>query len=130
MKQSILFITIILFTISCQKKDSTSPDPAKVSIGISSPTKGQVFRIGDTVKMTATVSYLSELHGYEIKITDSATGNVLFDADEHVHDDHFDIAQTFVYADTVAATMKLELTVEIDHNGDQKDTSLYFYYRK
>jgi hypothetical protein len=130
MKQSILFITIILFAISCQKKDNTSPNPANVAISISSPAKGQVFHIGDTTHMKATVSYPSELHGYEMTITDSATGNVLFDADEHVHDDHFDIAQTFVYADTVAATLKLDLTVEIDHNGNQKDTTLYFYYRK
>ncbi len=130
MKQSILFITIILFAISCQKKDSTTPDAAKVTIGISSPTRGQAFRVGDTTHIHATVSYPSELHGYELTVTDSATGNVLFDADEHVHDDHFDIDQTFVYADTVAATLKLDLTVEIDHNGNQKDTSLYFYYRK
>lgn len=130
MKQSILFITIILFAISCQKKDSTTPDPSKVAISISSPTGGQVFHLGDTVNMKASVSYPSELHGYEMKVTDSATGLVLFDADEHVHNDHFDIEQSFTYSDTIAATLKLELSVEIDHNGNEKDTALYFYYRK
>ena len=130
MKQSILFIIITLFIFSCQKKDTTSPDPSKVAITISSPANGQIFHIGDTALLHATVSYPSELHGYEMKVTDSATGNVLFDADEHVHDDHFDISQSFVYADTVAATFRMELSVEIDHNGNEKDTALYFYYRK
>ncbi len=125
----ILIILVIAITFSaCQKKDTTTPDASKVTINITSPVPAQVFRNGDTMHMVATVSYPSELHGYELKISDSATGNILYDEDEHVHNDHFEINSTWVDTATTAATLKLELTVEVDHAGTEAEKTIYFNY--
>lgn len=123
MKQIFLFISVAVFSIftitSCQKKDDTAPDANKVMITLSSPTDGQTISLGDTLHIAAQISYPSELHGYEITLTDSATGTVLFSDDEHVHDDHFTINENWLDTLTTAATLQLKITVEIDHNGNE-----------
>ena len=128
MKQTLIILVLALTFSACQKKDTTTPDAANVTISITAPVAEQLFRRGDTVHINATVSYPSELHGYELKIVDSATGNILYDEDEHVHNDHFDINSTWVDTATTAATLKLELTVEVDHNGTEATKTIYFDY--
>lgn len=128
-KYSLIIISLLLIT-GCQKKSNVTPDAANVSITLTSPQEAHTYAPGDTVHIVATVSYPSELHGYELKITDSATGNIAYDMAEHVHNDHFDIATSFVYSDTMAKTYQLSLSVEVDHNGTEavKQVSFHYHY--
>lgn len=128
MKQTLIIILLSILFTACQKKDTTTPDAANVTISITSPVTAQVFRSGDTVHINASVSYPSELHGYEVKITDTATGNILYDDAEHVHNDHFEIRDVWVNTGTQPATLKLELTTEVDHNGTEAEKTVYFSY--
>ncbi len=126
----ILSILLLAVTLTaCQKKDTTTPDAAKVTISITAPVAAQTFHSGDTVHINATVSYPAELHGYEVKITDTLTGTILYDDAQHVHNDHFDISDTWVNTGTQATTLKLELTTEIDHNGTTAAKSIYLNYQ-
>jgi len=127
MQKTILTLSIftaIIFT-ACQKKDNTQPDPQKVTIDLLSPASEQVVHHGDTLQMNADISYVSELHGYEIELSDSATGNIYFADDQHVHSDHFSIRE--IWPDTLSqnARLKLKITVEVDHNGNEAVKTVY-----
>lgn len=119
---------VILLAIgasSCQKKDNTPATADQVQINIMSPTPGQIFQQGDSVHLNAKVTFVTELHGYELKITDTATGFIVYDDDEHVHDDHFDISD--VWLDTLAqpATLRLDLEAVVDHDGTVATKTIY-----
>ncbi len=128
--KALLFILLLLSVtiFSCQKKDNITPDATKVTMIITRPDSAQVFRSGDTVHINATVSYPSELHGYEVKIIDTTTGYILYDDAQHVHDDHFIISDTWVCSGTQPAVLKLELIAEVDHNGTDAIKTLFFNY--
>lgn len=124
----ILLLTTTLFC-ACQKKDDTEPDASKVTFNITSPTAGQIFHNGDSVKVHATVTFPAEMHGYEIKITDTLTGNVIYDNAQHLHNDHFDIADGYIATGTAAQpALRLELIAEIDHTGTLAKKTVAFQY--
>lgn len=127
MKKIILILSTIIVTgsmfSSCQKSDNVAPDPSKVSIEISNPIVNQTFHNGDTVAINAQVNYVSELHGYEVKIIDTTSGFIVYDDAQHLHDDHFSIQDVWVCNATKTSVLKLELIADIDHDGTvaQKD---------
>jgi hypothetical protein len=126
MQKAILSFTIctaVLFT-ACQKKDNTQPDPQKVTMSIASPAAEQTIHTGDTLRMDADVSYISELHGYEITLSDTA-GHIYFSDDQHVHSDHFSIHETWPDTLNQNTRLMLQLTVEIDHNGNEATKTVY-----
>ncbi|OJW78558.1 MAG: hypothetical protein BGO69_00800 [Bacteroidetes bacterium 46-16] len=130
MRSGILVSLILITAIcSCQKKDSTAPDPASVSINITSPASGQVYHSGDTISIDADVTYTSELHGYEVKIADTASGFVVYDDAQHVHDDHFNIHDKWVNTGTQATGLKLTLTAIVDHDGGGTEKNIDFEYQ-
>lgn len=129
MKQTIIFLTLFSTILcACQKKDNTTPDASKVVINVSSPSSGQVYHNGDSVHINATISYQSELHGYEVKITDTVTGNVIYNKAEHTHNDHFEINDAIQSTGSVPLYLKLEITTEIDHAGNDAERAVSFRY--
>ena len=124
MKSLLIVLFFSLFIAACQKADNTVVDPAKVVITITSPQAGQVFHTGDKVPIVATVTYPSELHGYEVKVTDTSSGFIIYDDAQHVHDDHFSINDTVVCTATQPIGVKLELAAVIDHDGNQSSSVL------
>lgn len=127
MQKTILTLSIlaaILFS-ACQKKDDTQPDPQKVTIELLSPTANQNLKQGDTLHMNANVSYPSELHGYMVELSDSATGSVYFSDDQHVHSDHFTIDEKWPDTLSQNTRLMLKITVEVDHNGNEAEKTIY-----
>jgi hypothetical protein len=115
--------------VSCQKKDTTVPTSAAVNISIASPTSAAMYHSGDTVFINADVTYSTELHGYEVKITDTASGFVVYDDAQHVHDDHFNIRDKWVNTGSTARVYKLAFIVAIDHDGNNVEKDIYFQYQ-
>ncbi|MBS1585165.1 MAG: hypothetical protein JSS82_06415 [Bacteroidetes bacterium] len=127
-----LIIAAIATTIaiaSCQKKDNNAATPSDVSITIASPTGATAYHSGDTVFMNADISYATELHGYEVKITDTASGFVVYDDAQHVHDDHFSIRDKWVNTASTALVYKLAIIIAIDHDGKKAEKDIYFQYQ-
>jgi hypothetical protein len=118
-KRMIAGLGALLLAGACQKNDDIAPDPAKVTMTVISPLPGQIFRSGDTVRLKATVRYPGQLHGYELLLTDSASGTVVHDLAQHVHADSFDIDGQWISAASQPASIKLSLIADIDHDGDQ-----------
>lgn len=130
MKRRTILVTILITCLySCQRKDNTEATPASVVISISSPTEGHVYHAGDTIAIVADVSYPSELHGYELKITDSASGTILYDSVEHVHSDHFSISDKWVKTGSQYSGLKLSLVTAIDHDGNTAEKDINFRYQ-
>ena len=120
-------VTLIsLFSIalfSCQKNNNTvSPDEVKITVN--SPLSGQTFYSGDSVYIKANVSYNAELHGCEVKITDTATGLILFDNAQHTHNSQFDINNSWAQPVTKATPLRVTITAYVDHNGTQVTTNI------
>ncbi len=103
---------------ACQKKDNTEVQPSKVEINISSPLAGQVYRKGDSVYIKADVSYISQMHGYTITLKDAATSKVLFEDEDHIHGDAFNISHAWYDSLSTNSNLVLDITVEIDHDGN------------
>lgn len=126
LKHITIIVTTLLFVTSCQKKDETTPEPAKVSITVTSPQPAQVFRKGDTVHIAAAVSYISQMHGYNLQITDKATNAVVAETEGHVHSDKFDIKEYWVDTLSRPATLKLKIMAIIDHDGNDASAEVEF----
>lgn len=128
MNNSIFFISLlcILTFLACQKNDTVSFDSTKLNMAIARPLGAQVFQKGDTVFVSATADYISELHGYEISIRDTATQNVYFDLDEHVHAASFKVDTFWVDTLNFNAHLQCKFDVEADHNGNGATKSVYF----
>ena len=114
------------FLSSCQKKDIEGVDKNKLKITISKPLEAQVFNAGDTVYISASADYVSQLHGYSIQITDKASNELYLDIDKHLHDSSFGIDTFWVNKLQQNADLTLKITVEIDHNGNQETKEINF----
>jgi Domain of unknown function (DUF4625) len=122
MKSIIKFLSVVIFPISifsaCQKNDSVTADPSKVTIAVLSPDSTHLYHKGDTINISANVTYISELHGYSLEIKDSMD-NTVYSSDIDIHQDHFSITEKWVDTISTAKKLTLYLHVEIDHNGNE-----------
>lgn len=117
---------LILLMAACQKKDETPVQPEQVSVDIVSPKQGQTYKYGDVVDINATVSYITQMHGYIIKIVDESSGTVYFETEGHVHGDYFVVTEK--WTDTVQhdVQLKLKLTAIIDHENNNATAEVSF----
>lgn len=129
MMKRIGFLILAITTLAaCKQKNNNIVDPAQVSIDITSPAPGQIFSKGDTVSINATITYPTELHGYEVKVIDTTTGFIVYDDAQHLHDNHFTIADKWANDGTDTAGLKLQIIAEIDHNGNTAQKEVNFEY--
>lgn len=110
----------------CQKTNSVVADPARVKIAITTPADGQTFTSKDTVYISGSVQYDGEMHGYEVTITDTATGFIVYDEAQHVHTDHFEINGKWTTTVTKPVVFRMVVASSIDHGGDTASRELYF----
>jgi len=126
MKQRIIAVCSVLLLAGCQKEDKTPVQPSQVSATITSPYEGQVVRKGDTLNIEADISYVSRLHGYVLRLVNTATNDVVYMTEEHEHSDKFSIREKWVDTLTAPATLALRITTEITHDGDTTMNQLLF----
>jgi hypothetical protein len=119
-----LFCTLALF--SCQKKESRGFDNNQLNISIVKPIESQIFQKGDTIFIAASAEYLSQLHGYSLNIVDTTSKKSYFNLDDHLHDSKFNIETFWVNTLNENAILRLQLTVEADHDGHQKTKEVIF----
>lgn len=122
----LLLLTFLFF--SCQKNDTPPVNQETVAINISSPAPQEIFAVGDTVYMKASVIANAELHGYELKITDTVNGFILFDEAQHAHSDNFTINDTWT-SSTSNINCKMELIVLLDHDGHDIRKTIPFHIK-
>lgn len=125
-KQLAVIVAGSIAFASCQKHDDTPAQPNKLTIDINTLQDGQSFKTGDTLKMQGLISYITQLHGYEMTLKSKSTGKELFYYYEHSHSDKVSINQSWVDTLSHADTLQFILTAEIDHDGNQSSKQLTF----
>lgn len=124
LKQLTVIIAGTAAFTGCQKHDDTPAQADKVVINITSLQDGQAFKKGDTLKIQGLISYISQLHGYEVKLTSKKTNKELFYYYEHTHSDKVSFNQSWADTLSTADTLILKITAEIDHDGNQGSKQL------
>jgi len=120
----IAFNTMLIF--SCQKNESKTIDKEKLNLTISKPTEAQQFNNGDTVFIKASAQYIAPLHGYSIKISDGSLQKTYFEIEQHLHETAFNIDTFWVNQFEQNVDLKLTLTVEVDHDGNEVKKTINF----
>lgn len=123
---TIISASVVLLTAACQKKDETPVQPDEITVNIVSPTNGQTVKYGDVLDINATVSYISQMHGYLVRIVDKDNGKVYYETEGHVHGDYFIVTEK--WKDTVQhdVNLQLQLTAIIDHENNNKTEEVSF----
>ncbi|MBL7719640.1 MAG: hypothetical protein JNL72_12435 [Flavipsychrobacter sp.] len=119
-----LIVVVTGMVFSCRKKEPTTPEPT-ITIDIQSTVEGAVYQRGDTVQVKALVSSPVEVHGYRWTIT-KANGTVLHSSSDHVHGRDFAINGVYVNMVDTSTAATLQITVEVDHDGNQQQKSVSF----
>ncbi len=114
--KNLLVFVPILFAVSCQKKDNTPFDSTKVTVLFTSLTYGQVFHKGDTVNVNADVSYPAEIVGIGVQISDSTTGNIVYEDDQDTHTNDFPFQRSWVDTCSLNETLQVKILVFVANN--------------
>lgn len=126
MKQRNIGILAVLLLAACQKQDDTPVQPSMVVTSITSPYQGQQLHKGDTLNIEADINYISKLHGYVLRVINQNTNDVLYITEEHEHSDKFSIREKWVDTLSAPASLMLQITTEITHEGDTSISKLMF----
>ena len=129
-KYVLVVMIVTLAMSSCKKKkDTMQANVSAVTISVLSPVEGHIYSSGDTVYVKASIGYAGMLHGYEIRVTDTATDAVLFDVAEHSHSDSFVVDDYFVVSGTEEIVLLLDVRAEVEHGGEIAERQLYCVFR-
>jgi hypothetical protein len=107
MKRLFLFV-VVVFVLSCKRNTMQPPEPAIV---IDTPTASQHFSMGDTIRISGTVTHSVELTEVAVHMTDLSTNNEFFH--NHFTADN----KTFYYFDAkygIPDNKKVSYKVEVE----------------
>lgn len=118
-------LMLTLLVAACRKKpDPTEPTPTPITINITAPTAGQVVKSGEEVSLNATVSYASALHGCVVRITNVATGAIVFEKDLHTNASSMTVSEKWVNTVTTAADLRVDFVASSDDNSVEETESV------
>lgn len=125
-KKLLFYIVPAIVLLSCQKKEEQVAEPAKATITINSPATGQTISKGDSVNITADISYISQMHGYITEIRSLKTGTLIYTNEDHTHGDKLKVAEKWVDTLSEQTDLLLRVIAVIDHNNTQAVDSIIF----
>ncbi len=124
----ITITTCVLTTglTACQKKDTTVATTEEVQINVTSPKEGSIYKKGDTVNIVASISSITQMHGYIITIKNMDKGTTVYETEGHTHGDNISVAEQWVNTLDEATDLQLELTGVITHDENIKNIKIGF----
>jgi len=100
----------------------------EITFDITSPAEHTTFMLGDTVHISSMFETTGEVHGYSVKIINLSNNNEeVFSKEEHAHESPIHIHEMWVNNVTMHSDMRLDITVEIDHDGTEEVKSIGFH---
>jgi len=122
MKISVLISILCFFLfvlVGCHNHDDHDHDPvSSVTFDWRLPAQGSTVRLGDSLKVEGTLTYPTEMHGYEVVISKfSDSLNPVYNGSEHSHGAQLIVAKKWKngLADSTLLLVKVE--VAKDHSG-------------
>ncbi len=116
-------ISLALLGFMCIREE---PKPI-VNFTITSPTTGQTIDQGDSVRIIGEITNPTDLHGYELIVTDTATGDTLFHKDVHAHGTKVNYRTGFVNTVTDHTPAEFKVIATLDHDGNTAERKVYFH---
>lgn len=98
------------------------------TFNITSPEDHKTFMLGDTVHIEAMFETIDEVHGYSVKIINLSNNNEeVYVMEEHAHDSPIHIHAMWVNNVADHSDMRLDIAVQIDHDGTEEVKSVSFH---
>lgn len=116
-------LSIVTIT-SCQREEVIPVQQENLSINIILPTNGDIYKKGDDIPLKADIRYISQMHGYIIKITDKNSGALLYETEGHTHDDKISINQSWPNSVANSTDLEVRFIAVIDHDDNEKSKSV------
>jgi hypothetical protein len=117
-----LFVALIASTAwgvtACHNHD----DDARVTITINQPTANQIFALGDSVIIDATITSEAELHGWVARVVSADGSVVFFENDKHTHGEELAVNTGWVNTVTNETQAFVEVRAELNHSGTKTKT--------
>ncbi len=120
-----IIIAAVVFLASCQKKDISLGNLNNVTVQYKQAIDGKTFHKGDTVVIDADVAYTSEINGVMLQIADSATDVILYQDDQDLHTDHFNLQHEWVDTCTTAMTLKVIITIAVANGTEFAENKIH-----
>lgn len=133
MKRSIPFLlfsaAVISLAASCKKEDTQPEDNTTTTsspeISISNPSEGDTVQAG-TLHITGSISYTSEMHGYQVKLTNLNTSSDVLTSEEHSHGSSYTIDEAWTTNVSDTSNMQLTITAVKNHEGATVNKTVQF----
>lgn len=135
MKVRNLFILWSLFNfvfLSACKKDADSANPVlpTVTFQVNQPIDNQIYNVGDTIKINATITSSADLHGWGLAITRKGDDSLCYSWVNHYHTSSYSIDQRWVNTLNQDTTLMLSVDAAINHSGDVVSKKIQLKIRK
>jgi hypothetical protein len=114
--KKILFGACLLLSIAACKKEEV----VNATISIASPTLSDTLALGDTLKLSGTVTGTGEMHGYSVMMMNLTTGAMVYSSTYDIHADLYTVSDFWV--NSVADTSVVGATIDVikDHEGNHE----------
>lgn len=109
------------------KKDDGSCVYPQAQLIISSPQQDAMFGLGDEVQIAAQATHTESMHGWELLLINTSTGDTVLTEDAHVHGTTINISTSWVNNVEVHSDMELKIAVELDHAGSYLTQQVNFH---
>lgn len=117
---------ILIGAIACQKEEAVPVQLNKVVVDITSPTADQVVHQGEKLNIVATISYITQMHGYIIKIVNEETGELYYETEGHAHGDAISVNEEWTDNIATKEKLQLQLTAIVDHELNETQKNVAF----
>lgn len=109
------------------KKDDGSCIYPEAQLVISSPEADAMYGLGDEVQITAQATHTESMHGWELFLVNTTSGDTVHSIAAHEHGTSMEISSTWVNDVAGHSDMKLTIVVETDHSGTTIEKHLHFH---
>jgi len=103
--------------LACKKEEKNETPKADPIFAIQNPTVGQVYNYGDTIRINGTISATYDMHGYNVKLFNVQTQQLLLNQGYHTHGANFTVSEAWKNTVADTAVLKLSFIAAIDHDG-------------
>jgi len=128
-KLSVLAFFAFATLNSCKKeKDDEQVTPEAVAtFEVASPEEGKEYHHGMEIPITIAIAATSELHGYEVTLTNTTTNEVVFEVHQHAHSQNLLIDESWINNVEDHSSMVLQVDAVIDHDGTIESKTVSFH---
>jgi hypothetical protein len=126
-KTLIIALAIISISFTACKDDEEASVVPSVEFHFSNPEANKKYGQGDTVFIMGMLHWENELHGYELRLTNTTKDSVVFTAHAHEDTKMLNVSQIWINNVTEHSDMTLTIDALTDHDGAKQSKDIDFH---